>query len=201
MPIDTSLASFGQVSKKLCLFKPSQPWEPLPGHCCSRALSRDNVPLKVSYLLAHRGLLSILEPGRHKLFKAYGFTLMTPNPRGWEAFQFANLSRQVQISSKLTSLLLHQTASRFWYANFCVWDPRICTLPLCSSITSLLMSCLIFSNCHYVNSFHSYQKKILNYNIGIVLNNILKGLQILGLRFENFCPLFVLSVKYSYHFH
>ena len=30
--------------------------------------------------------MSILESTRHELRKAYGFTLMTPSPRGWEVF-------------------------------------------------------------------------------------------------------------------
>jgi hypothetical protein len=53
MPMDTSLAPFGQVLRKLCLFEALQSREPLPGHCCSRALSRDNAALKLAYLLAH----------------------------------------------------------------------------------------------------------------------------------------------------
>jgi hypothetical protein len=40
--MNTSLAPFGQVLRKLCLFKPSQSWEPpqaiaVPGHCFGTA--------------------------------------------------------------------------------------------------------------------------------------------------------------------
>jgi hypothetical protein len=48
--MDTSLAPFGQVLRKLCLFKPLQSREPLPGRCCSRALSRDSAPLNLASL-------------------------------------------------------------------------------------------------------------------------------------------------------
>ena len=85
MPMDTSLAPFGQVLRKLCLFKALQSREPLPGHRCSRALSPDIAPLKSAYLLAHM-FLSILESSRHELRIAHGLTLMTPSIRGWEAF-------------------------------------------------------------------------------------------------------------------
>jgi hypothetical protein len=57
MPMHTSLAPFGQVLRELCLFKPLQSREPLPGHCWSKA--------------------------QHI---AHGFTLMTPSLHGWEAF-------------------------------------------------------------------------------------------------------------------
>jgi hypothetical protein len=62
--MNTSLASFGQMLRKLCLFKPSQSREPLPGHCCSRALSQDNTPPKLAYLLAHTSKWGVLEHSR-----------------------------------------------------------------------------------------------------------------------------------------
>ena len=90
MTMHTSLAPFGQEMRKLCLFKLPQSREPLPSQCWSRALSWDNAPLKLSYLLAHTSVggvfLSILESARHELFIADGLTLMTPSPCGWEAF-------------------------------------------------------------------------------------------------------------------
>jgi hypothetical protein len=88
--MNTSLAPFGQVLRKLCLFKPSQSRDPLPGHCCSRALSRDIAPLKLAYLLQltppNEVFLSILKSSRHELRIAHGLTLMPPSLRGWEAF-------------------------------------------------------------------------------------------------------------------
>ena len=87
--MNTSLAPFKQVLRKLCLFNPSQSREPLPGHCCFRALSRNNAALKMPYLLAHTSnevFLSIWEFACHELHIAHGLTLMTPSPRGWEAF-------------------------------------------------------------------------------------------------------------------
>ena len=51
--MDTSLAPFGQVSRKLCMFKPPQSREPRPGHSNFKAMSRDSGPLKLSYLQAH----------------------------------------------------------------------------------------------------------------------------------------------------
>jgi hypothetical protein len=61
MPMDTSLAPFGQVLRKLCLFKPLQSQEPLPGHCWSMALSRDNAQFKLAYLLADTSKWGVLE--------------------------------------------------------------------------------------------------------------------------------------------
>ena len=48
MPINSSLASLRQVLRKLCMFKPWQSREPLPGHCCNRALSWDSGPLRAA---------------------------------------------------------------------------------------------------------------------------------------------------------
>jgi hypothetical protein len=101
--MNTSLAPFGQVLRMLCMFKPSQSWEPLPAHCCSRALSRDNAPLKLAYLLAHTSklnevFLSILESSRHELHIAHGLTLMIPSPRGWEAFPMPGTLTHLRIT-------------------------------------------------------------------------------------------------------
>ena len=62
--MDTSLAPFWQVLRKVCMFKPPQSREPFPGHCYSKALSRDSVPMKLSYLLAHTSNWGILEHSR-----------------------------------------------------------------------------------------------------------------------------------------
>jgi hypothetical protein len=90
MPIHTFLGPFGQVLRKLCLFEPSQSREPLPRHCCSRALSRDNAPLKLGYISLltppNEVFLSILEFSRHELCIAHGFTLTILSPLRWEAF-------------------------------------------------------------------------------------------------------------------
>jgi hypothetical protein len=88
--MQTSFAPFGQVLRRLFLFKPSQSREPLPSHCCSRALSRDSAPLKLAYLLAHTSKWGVLEHSRiltpWATHSSWPFTLMTPSPRGWEAF-------------------------------------------------------------------------------------------------------------------
>jgi hypothetical protein len=81
--MDTSLAPFRQVLRKLCLFKPLHSWEPLPGHWCSRVMSRDSTPLKMPYEV----FLSILESSRHELCIVHGFTFITLSLRGWEAFR------------------------------------------------------------------------------------------------------------------
>jgi hypothetical protein len=83
--MDSSLAAFEQILWKLCLFKPRQSWEPLPGHYCSKALFRDNGPLKLT--LSIEVFLSILEFACHKLRIAHSFTLVTPSLREWEAFR------------------------------------------------------------------------------------------------------------------
>ena len=60
----TSFAPFWQVMRKLCLFKPLQFREPLPGHCCSRALSRESAPLKMSYPLVYTSEWGVLKHSR-----------------------------------------------------------------------------------------------------------------------------------------
>ena len=103
----TSLAPFGQVLRKLCMFKPLQPKShsrPL----LSRVMSRDNVPLKVPYLLVLTPpievFLSVLELGRHKLLIAYGFFLMTPSLRGWEAFYTPGALTHIRITWSLSPM-------------------------------------------------------------------------------------------------
>ena len=86
--MNTLFAPLGHVLSKLCLFKPCQFWEPLPGHCCSKVLSQNNVPLKMPYLLAYNfgwGVLSIVDFARHKLREDHGLTLVTSSVLGWEA--------------------------------------------------------------------------------------------------------------------
>src|ERR1700737_401819 len=89
MPMNSSLASFGQVLRKLCLFEPLQSRESLPGTAvpgrCPGTAPHSNghnsyltPPLEV--------ILSILESPRHELRIAYGLTLMPPSLCGWEAF-------------------------------------------------------------------------------------------------------------------
>ena len=79
MPMHTSLAPFRQVMRKLCLFKPSESWEPLPCHCSSRALSPDNAPLKLSYLLAHTSEWGVLE--HSKILTPWATHSSWPYPR------------------------------------------------------------------------------------------------------------------------
>jgi hypothetical protein len=64
--------------------------QPLPGRCCSRALSRDIAPFNLAYLLAHTSKWGVLEHSRIltpwakwlmalSLRIAHGFTFMTLN--------------------------------------------------------------------------------------------------------------------------
>ena len=79
MLMDTLLAPFGQVLRKLCLFKPPQAREPLPDHYlgrCPGTTPRSNChiawlspPIEV--------FLSILEPSSHELHITHGLTLVT----------------------------------------------------------------------------------------------------------------------------
>src|ERR1700737_944382 len=89
MPMDSSLAPFGQVLRKLCLFEPLQSRESLPGTAvpgrCPGTAPHSNG--HNSYLTSPiEVILSILESPRHELRKAHGLTLMPPSLRGWEAF-------------------------------------------------------------------------------------------------------------------
>ena len=83
--MDSSLALFRQVLRKLCLFKPWQSREPLPGHCCTKAMSRVNAHSNchISQLTPPIEIfLSILESPPHKLRIAHGLILVTPNSVG-----------------------------------------------------------------------------------------------------------------------
>jgi hypothetical protein len=62
--MDTSHVPFGQVLRKVCLFKPLQSREPLPGHCCSRSLSAPLAP-DVAETVDHVGVIS--GPGGHEV--------------------------------------------------------------------------------------------------------------------------------------
>jgi hypothetical protein len=107
MPMDTSLAPFKQVLRKLCLFKPLQSREPLPGRLCSIVLSRDKIPLKMPYLQLTPQIevfLSVLELGRHKLLITYGFTIMTPSLCGWEAFKTPGALTHIRITWSLSPM-------------------------------------------------------------------------------------------------
>ena len=87
--MDTSLPPFGQVLRKLCMLKPPQLWEPLPNHYSSKAMSRDSIPLKLSYIQATPPIevfLSIPESSHHELHIAHVLTFMNPSLCGWEAF-------------------------------------------------------------------------------------------------------------------
>jgi hypothetical protein len=77
------LPQMRQLSRKFCLFKPLQSWESFPCHCCSSALSRDTIPLKVPYMW---------EPTKHQKFRIGGFLyqirifpddLSIPDISGW----------------------------------------------------------------------------------------------------------------------
>src|ERR1700738_3339176 len=89
MPMDSSLAPFGQVQRKLCLFEPLQSRESLPGTAVS-----GRCPGTAPHSNGHNSqltppievILSILESPRHELRIAYGLTLVHPSLRGWEAF-------------------------------------------------------------------------------------------------------------------
>src|SRR6202022_156725 len=89
MSMDSSLAPFRQVLRKLCLFEPLQSRESLlgtavPGRCPGTAPHSNGhnslltPPLEV--------ILSILELPRHELRTTHGLTHMPPSLRGWEAF-------------------------------------------------------------------------------------------------------------------
>src|SRR6202048_1018351 len=89
MPMDSSLAPFGQVSRKLCLFEPLQSRESLPGTAvpgrCPGTAPHSNG--HNSYLTPPIEVISsILESPRHELRIAHGLSLMPPSLRGWEAF-------------------------------------------------------------------------------------------------------------------
>jgi hypothetical protein len=101
MLINTLLAPFGQVLRKLCLYKPWQSREPLPGHCCSKALSQESAPLELAYLLPHILkwiVFRILESSRHELRLAHGLTLMNHSLRGWEAFPTPGALTHIRIT-------------------------------------------------------------------------------------------------------
>ena len=59
--MDTSLEQIIQILKKLSMFNLWQFREPLPGHCCTKALSRDNAPLKLAYLLTQTSYWGVFE--------------------------------------------------------------------------------------------------------------------------------------------
>ena len=112
MPINASFAPFGQVFKKLCLFKPwisranhahidkvilNQTFavpKITPRHCCTKALSQDSAPIEV--------ILSILESPRHELRIADGVTLVHPSLHGWEAFPTPGALAQTKITWALS---------------------------------------------------------------------------------------------------
>jgi hypothetical protein len=85
----TSLAPFGQVLSKLCLFKPFSPGShsqatAVPGRCPGTT-PHSNWHIS-SLTPPNEVILSILESSRDELRTAHGLTLMTPSPHGWEAF-------------------------------------------------------------------------------------------------------------------
>ena len=97
--MNTLLAPLWQVLRKLCMFKFPQSQEPLPGHCCSRALSpADNVPLKLSYLLAYT----------------------SPSLRGWEAFPTLGALTHTKITWVLLPMTPQVSGSR--HGPFCAHD-------------------------------------------------------------------------------
>jgi hypothetical protein len=74
--------------KNLCMFKPWQYREPLPGHCCPgrhclRIAPHSNCHIS-KFTLMTKVFLSILQSSCHKQHIANGLTLMTPSLRGWE---------------------------------------------------------------------------------------------------------------------
>ena len=89
MSINSLLAPLDQVLRKLCLFKPWQCRESLPGTAVPGRYPEiaPHSNCHNSYLTPPIELfLSILESSLHELHKTYGCTLVHPSLRGWEAF-------------------------------------------------------------------------------------------------------------------
>ena len=87
--METSLAPFKQVLRKLCMFKPLQSRESLLNHNCPRRCpgTTPHSNCHISQLIPPiQMFLNILELAHHKLYIAHGLTLVTPSLRGWEAF-------------------------------------------------------------------------------------------------------------------
>ena len=86
--MDTSLASCGQILRKLCMFKTQQSREPLPWHCYSSLGTTPHSNCHIFYLTPPiEVFFSIIESTRHKLRIAHGLILVTPSLCGWEASQ------------------------------------------------------------------------------------------------------------------
>jgi hypothetical protein len=89
MPMDTSLAPFKQLLRKLCLFRPPQSWEPLLGHCCPGCChgTTPHSNCHISFITPPiKMFMSIIELAHHKIYIAHGLTLVTPSFYGWKAF-------------------------------------------------------------------------------------------------------------------
>ena len=89
MPMESSLAPFGQVFRHLCLIESWQSRESLPGTavpgCCLGTALHLNC--HNSYLTPRiEVILSIIELLHHELSKTHGLTFVTPSLHGWEAF-------------------------------------------------------------------------------------------------------------------
>src|SRR6202048_3915591 len=105
MPMDSSLAPFGQVQRKLCLFEPLQSRESLPGTAVS-----GRCPGTAPHSNGHNSqltppievILSILESPRHELRIAHGLTLMSPSLHRWEAFPTPGALTHTRITCALS---------------------------------------------------------------------------------------------------
>ena len=104
-------------------FKPWEYREPLPGHCCTRALSQDIDPLKLPYFLAHisdRDVLEHYESALHKLRITNGLILVTPSFHGWETFPTLEALTYIRITWAL-SLMAPQVSGVTPGSLLCPW--------------------------------------------------------------------------------
>ena len=98
--MDSLLASFEQVLRNLCLSKPWQSREPLPGHCCPGTTPHSNCHILTPLIEV---FLRILKFARHKLRIADGLTLVTSKLHGWEAFPTPGALTHTRITWGLSS--------------------------------------------------------------------------------------------------
>ena len=105
MPMNSTLAPFGQILRKLCMFKPWQSREPLPCHNCPRRCSRitPHSNCHISYLTPPvEVFLNILESLTHELRIAHGLTLVTLSLRAWEALSTPGALIHIKITWTLS---------------------------------------------------------------------------------------------------
>ena len=108
MPMGPSLDPFGQILRKLWLFKIWLSWAPLLGHHCPRALSLGSAPVKLPYLLAHISSWRVLEYSKSKYYKlliTHGLTLVTNGLCEWETFSTSGTLTHIRITWALSSMV------------------------------------------------------------------------------------------------